>query len=112
MTVNPFGGERDEALGRLLRETLDPGLPEAFVRRVLAALPAERSSWDVLAGWARPGLAALLLLAAALGWALGLATRETGREAATAASVVAGEVLGEPETPAPDVLVAVALGIE
>jgi hypothetical protein len=112
MTGNPFGSERDEALGRLLREALDPGPPEAFVRRVLAALPAERSSWEVLAGWARPRIAAALLLAAALGWALGLATRERERETATAASVVAGEVLGESETPAPDVLVAVALGIE
>ncbi len=112
MTLNPFGEERDEPLGRLLREGLDPGDGPAFVRRVLAALPANRSSWEVLAAWARPRIAAALLLAALLGWALGLATQESDAGTATAAGVVAGEVLGEPEIPAPDALVAVALGVE
>jgi hypothetical protein len=52
----------------MLRERFDAGDPAAFAARVLARLPHAGSQWDVLAAWARPGLAAALIFAAALGY--------------------------------------------
>jgi hypothetical protein len=56
---DPFDAAPDAALGRLLREHLDAGDDASFLARLRSAITAERAtSWDVLAGWARPGLVA------------------------------------------------------
>jgi hypothetical protein len=63
MTIpEPFDAGRDHALGRLLREHLDPGHHDAFVARFTAAWHAPRVS-DVLARWTRAGIAAAALIA-------------------------------------------------
>lgn len=70
--TNPFGAERDETLGRMLREHYTAGGHQAFVDGVLA-LTRERpgSAFEVLAGWIRPWVAvAALLTLVALGWSL------------------------------------------
>jgi hypothetical protein len=103
MSGNPFDQERDPVLGALLREHLDPGHSAAFRTRVLARLPAPAGSlWDVLAGWARPGIAAGLLLAALAGyWAV-----RNVEEAPTAAA----DVLQADQPIDRDALMAVVLG--
>jgi hypothetical protein len=70
--INDFRAERDPRLGERLRAHLAATDHPAFVRGVLARLdemPGRRdgSSWDVLAGWARPGIAAAILLATLAG---------------------------------------------
>lgn len=92
MSANsPFDAGHDRELGDLLREALTPAANEEFVARVLARLPATGSSWEVLAGWARPGIAAALLLAAALGY--WLMPRDAGAGAPQAAEVLAADQL-------------------
>ena len=70
MTQSPFDNQRDEVLGRLLREQLTGPAPEAFLGRMRTAVAAaERpSEWDILAGWARPRVMALAIAAALLLW--------------------------------------------
>lgn len=82
-----FDPGRDRELGDLLREALTPPGNGEFVSRVMARLPGAGSFWDVLAGWARPGIAAAILLAAALGY--WLAPRDSA--VPTAAEVLAAE---------------------
>jgi hypothetical protein len=65
---NAFDSERDGELGVMLAETLTPADTASFASRVLAGLGARRNSWDVLASWARPGIAASLLFASLLGY--------------------------------------------
>jgi len=91
--MNPFDHERDAELGRVLREHLGPADPPAFVTRVLQALPLDRSvdSWEVLGQWALPGIAAALLIAASLGFWLGLPRDELNGSGAGA--TVAEQVL-------------------
>lgn len=84
---SPFDPDQDRELGDLLREALTPAGHAEFLSGVLSRLPAAGSFWDVLAGWARPGIAAAILLAAALGY--WLAPRET--TAPTAAEVLAAD---------------------
>jgi len=75
---NSFSAERDEQLGALLRTCLEGGDHAGFTARVrarLAGVPAGRSEdslWDVLAAWARPGIAAGFLLATLAGAVLAL----------------------------------------
>jgi len=75
---NPFDLRPDPELGHLLRDHLEPGGHAAFTARLAAAVAATaearavarrpgETSWDVLAAWARPGLAAAAVLAALLG---------------------------------------------
>lgn len=66
--VEGFDDKRDEQLGAALRAYLDaPGTAE-FASRVRAALPASPvTSWDILAAWTRPILAAAAIVLAALG---------------------------------------------
>jgi hypothetical protein len=68
MTSSPFDNRRDERLGRLLKETLSGSDDAAFVRRVMAGVDLEgvagAQPWEVLSGWARPGLAAAIGIAA------------------------------------------------
>lgn len=80
---SPFDHRHDRELGALLREVLTPGRESAFVGRVMTlvderemAAAAELPWWQVLRGWARPGLAAALALAAgATIWAAAAAKR-------------------------------------
>lgn len=83
---DPFEATRDAALGRLLREHLDPGGDAQFVARIRAALGRDRdSSVDVLARWARPGLVAAASVVIGLG--LWLAA-QSGRDVPTLADAM------------------------
>ncbi|HTS87461.1 MAG TPA: hypothetical protein VMG41_03130 [Gemmatimonadales bacterium] len=81
MTIGePFDSGRDPALGELLRRHFEAADHDAFAALVMARLPQGASLWDVLARWARPGIAAAVLIAAALGyWTV---ARETAQSAA------------------------------
>lgn len=67
-SIDPFDSRPDPVLGARLRECLDAGDDAAFAARVRARLPRLSSQWDTLAQWARPGIAAALIFAAALGY--------------------------------------------
>ena len=75
MRIESIGPERDPELGALLRAALDDGGDAAFAARVRAAIGRERrdGTWDVLARWLRPGLAAAaaIVLAVLMGTQLG-----------------------------------------
>lgn len=71
-TPEPFDTSPDRALGQLLRDHLDPGNHDAFVARLMARRPAP--VWDVLARWARAGIAAAAIIAGIL--AIGSRTAE------------------------------------
>ena len=69
MTMSPFDHQRDEELGRLLREQLSGSRPEAFLERMRLAVTGQPSGqWEVLAGWARPRVMALAVAAGLLLW--------------------------------------------
>ncbi|HXW96703.1 MAG TPA: hypothetical protein VEI47_03895 [Gemmatimonadales bacterium] len=84
----PFDSQPDPVLGELLRRHLAPQSTDAaFADRVLARLPQRGSLWEVLARWARPGIAAAALIGALLGYWLvlhapGPETAEPGGELA------------------------------
>ena len=64
----PFDHRPDAELGAALREALAPGDQAAFVARVLAGLETPRvASWEILASWARAGIAAAAVAAFAAG---------------------------------------------
>lgn len=67
-SIDPFDSRPDPVLGARLRDCLDAGDNAAFAARVRARLPLVTSQWETLARWARPGIAAVLMLAAALGY--------------------------------------------
>ena len=90
MSEFPNNEARDPAIGKMLREHLDPGGRDEFLARMRAAACAELDEgrreqqhwirgrddhgvWETLAAWARPGLAAAAALLMAL--SLGLAFR-------------------------------------
>ena len=77
---NPFDPAPDRELGALLRAHLEASGHQAFVARVLAAAGGRREedSLQVLARWARIGVAAALLLATAGALATGLLARTGG----------------------------------
>lgn len=91
----PFDARPDEELGALLREHLSGTDGEQFVARLRHAVAeAERAeSWEVLAGWARPGLVAAGLAAAAVVWMV--LTREIsiplGPDTAPGRELIAGQ---------------------
>lgn len=73
--MNDFDHRPDPVLGEALRDALSAGDDAEFARRVMARVPqviAAESWWDVLGGWARPGVAAAaaVLVAVAL-WMAG-----------------------------------------
>jgi hypothetical protein len=72
MSLSPFDHQRDEELGRLLREQLTGPRPEAFLLRlrlaVAGAPAARRGQWDLLEQWARPRVLALAIAAGLLLW--------------------------------------------
>jgi anti-sigma-K factor RskA len=87
--TSPFDPGRDEVLGRLLRDALEPSHPGAFMTRVAAVIRADarETIWDILAGWARTGVAAAAAIALAL--AIWLARSEfTERSVVTLADAV------------------------
>jgi hypothetical protein len=70
-----FEHRPDVELGAALREALTPPDDPAFVLRVVAAAGSLPPAWwEVLRAWARPGLAAALVLTALAGFWLGRAT--------------------------------------
>jgi hypothetical protein len=74
MNHNSFDAQPDPELGHLLRECLDAPDADGFAARVRVAMAAQRpadGSWDVLARWARPGLAAAAIVIMSLGVWLG-----------------------------------------
>ncbi len=84
MSMSPFDHERDIQLGNVLREALTADDDQAFAERVVARLteveglrPGPGDWWEILNGWARPGVAAAALgLVAAL--SLWMGGRQTG----------------------------------
>lgn len=105
MTDNPFDPDRDPELGALLRAHLEGADPAGFAARVLERLPRVGNPWEVLAGWARPGVAAALVLSAALGYWLGLAGQPAEMPAAA-------EVLAVEQPLDSEALMSVVLGAE
>ena len=64
----PFDHRPDPVLGAALRQALAPDYHPAFVARIAAALAIPRVlHWDVLASWARAGIAAALVAALGTG---------------------------------------------
>ncbi|HMH82178.1 MAG TPA: hypothetical protein VK531_04860 [Gemmatimonadales bacterium] len=97
--LQPFDHRPDPVLGDALRRALDPGVDgAAFVARVLARAAQERvASWDaVLARWARPGVAAAVLVAVAAGFLLG---RAAARPPAGARPTVTDVLIAPPAHP-------------
>lgn len=95
MTDNPFSGERDAALGALLREALDGPDQARFVARVRAELTPP-PAWDLLSRWARPGLVAAAVVALVAGLLLARGARSNGLSAAdlfASADQTPGEVM-------------------
>ena len=72
--TSPFDAQPDRRLGHLLRSHLEAPDHAAFVARVRGAVAVSGvgTSWDVLADWVRPGLAAAAGLILALGLWMGL----------------------------------------
>jgi hypothetical protein len=68
---SPFDHAPDPALGEALREVLGVDDDAAFVRAVLERTHAVEPWWEILGDWARPGVAAALLVVAAGAFLLG-----------------------------------------
>jgi len=94
----PFDHRPDTALGDALRRVLDPGDAAPFVARVVARAEQVRVlSWDaVLARWARPGVAAALVVSLAAGYLVG---RATAAPPAAGRSTVADILIAPPAHP-------------
>ncbi|PYO35849.1 MAG: hypothetical protein DMD74_06240 [Gemmatimonadetes bacterium] len=69
--MTPFDHRPDPRLGEALRAALEPGDQAAFVARVVAAAARPARTLDVLATWARRGLAAAMAAAAIAGFLVG-----------------------------------------
>ena len=69
--MTPFDHRPDPRLGEALRAALEPGDQAAFVARVVAAAARPARTLDVLATWARRGLAAAIVAAAVAGFLVG-----------------------------------------
>ena len=94
---NDFSPERDPMLGAQLRALLDGSDPARFRAAVLGRLDErDASSWDVLAGWARPGIAAAILLATLAGavYALQAARNSSGPSTVLAEAIEQDQVVG------------------
>jgi hypothetical protein len=106
--MNDFDHRPDRVLGDALREALSATDDAAFARRVVDRMPsvlAGESWWEVLGGWARPGVAAAAAILVAVSvWLSGqrstdTASPETVATAAettlTAGTLLASRVLPE-----------------
>ena len=113
-TPNDFGATHDETIGRLLREHYAPAAQDEFVVRVRAAIAAEpATSWDVLARWARPGVAAAAGILLALGLLFGIAQPfSSGASLADAAQAAGVPALLIADASSNDVLLAAVVGDE
>jgi len=70
----PFDHRPDPALGAALRQALTAADDAAFVARVLARVArAPIAHWDVLASWARAGIAVAAVAALVAGFLVGRA---------------------------------------
>ena len=69
--MTPFDHRPDAQLGEALRAALDAGDHTAFVAAVLARADRPARTMDVLATWARRGLAAAMVAAALAGFLVG-----------------------------------------
>ena len=114
----PFDHRPDPIVGDALRRLLTTADDAGFVARVLAAAakPAVRTPVDILAHWARPGIAAAIVAMMIGGLALGrrLAAQPEGLDEAMATSLSttpATAALASSEGP-PDGSVAFATFIE
>lgn len=93
--MTPFEHRPDPELGALLRDALEPAGHAAFVARVVAAAEGgggagrDAPTVDVLAQWARIGIAAAILAAIGAGFAL---------QRSTAAAATVDEALTGSET--------------
>jgi hypothetical protein len=67
MHHEPFGDARDPRLAEALRDRLEAGGHDEFVSRVMGLVVTRVSPWEELARWARPGVAAAVLLLSAIG---------------------------------------------
>ena len=65
---DPLDVRPDPVLGARLRSCLYLGDDARFVQSLLARIAAPPRPLEVLAAWARPGVAAALLIASALGY--------------------------------------------
>lgn len=98
---SPFDHRPDPELGAWLREALDQGGEQAFLDRVLAAagrveagVPA---AWQVLGGWARHGVAAVLVgLAAATIWLSSASTRNEAEPSLEEVFLASAEAVAPP----------------
>ena len=113
MTHGPSDFERDERLGRALRQALDPaGDAEAFTARVLARFERPRArAWDTLASWSRLGVVAAAAVALVVIVVLSFSGgADVSIEAALAASNTdeATQLMTEDNSPGTDVLFAIA----
>jgi hypothetical protein len=113
MTHDPSDSERDEPLGRALRQALEPaGDAEAFTARVLARFERPRArAWDTLASWSRLGVVTAAAVALAAIAVLSLRGRTDVSIATTLAASNTDEVaqlMTEDDSPGTDVLFTVA----
>jgi hypothetical protein len=68
-TGETFDNRPDPVLGAMLRRHLGGDQDNLeFAARVLANLPSPGGLWEVLARWSRPGIAALVLISALMGY--------------------------------------------
>jgi len=110
MTYDPKDFERDEPLGRALRQSLEPSEDAGvFAARVMARVESPRMrTWDLLAGWSRWGLVAAAAAAVAAAMLIprpadDVSVRET---LANTRHVEANEMMSEADSPGVDVLFA------
>jgi len=68
---SPFDHQPDPALGEALRDVLAVGDDPVFVRRVLDRIRAPEPWWEILGDWARPSVAAALIVTAVGAFLLG-----------------------------------------
>jgi hypothetical protein len=95
--VHDFDPGRDHELGALLREHLSDDDIAGFAARVLerVALGGNSTAWEILAGWARPGLAAALLLATLTGfWMVARQDASASVEVLAVEGLEAGHMVG------------------
>lgn len=98
---SPFDHRPDPELGAWLREVLDQGAESAFLDRVLAAAGQVEAgappAWQVLGGWARHGVAAVLVgLAAATIWWASASSRNEVDTSLEEVFLASGEAVAPP----------------
>jgi len=88
---SPFDHTPDPVLAEALRQALPVGDEAGFVRRVLERIRAVEPWWQILGDWARPSVAAAMILTAVGGFLLG---RLVGPERAGLAAGEPGPGIG------------------